>query len=437
MSSSLWVQGGRVIDPGTGTDEVKDLFIHEGRMVEDGAVNRDTCTVVDARDKLVTPGFWDIHVHLREPGGEAQETIETGSLSAARGGFTRIVAMPNTVPAIDSAQLVRDVEEKGLAAGHCGVVTSACITMGRAGQVVADLPALAAAGAVAFTDDGCTVMDDDVMRRAMEIAQKLNIPVMDHAQDSLLEQQGVMHAGEASARFGLPGIPSEAEATIVARDIRLAEETGCHLHIQHVTAKESVTLIRDAMQRGVHVSGEASPHHLVLTDEDIDPANASFKMNPPLRTAADRDALRAGVTDHSLAVLATDHAPHTAEAKARGFLHGPFGVLGLETAIGLTYDVLVQHGSLSLSDWVSRWTTAPAKALLLPPPSLQCGQPADLSVLDLRTPWTVNASSFASKSRNTPFDGWTLNARAVTTCLGGKLTWVQENSLVRPPASAG
>ena len=437
MSTAIWIQGGRVIDPATQTDEVTDLYIRDGVIVDATMFDTSSCHIIYAQGRLVTPGFWDIHVHLREPGGEAQETIETGSKSAAQGGFTSIVAMPNTVPAIDSPALVRDVLSKGEAAGHCHVMTSACITQGRAGNTVADLAALASAGAVAFTDDGCTVPDDDVMRSAMDIARELNIPIMDHAQHAGMEQNGVMHEGVASAKFGLPGIPSEAEALIVERDIRLAEETGCQLHIQHVTAKESVTLIQDAKRRGVRVSGEASPHHLALADTDVDPMDARFKMNPPLRSTADRDALRAAVVDHTLEVLATDHAPHTHEAKAKGFLEAPFGVIGLETAIGLTYSILVQSGRLTVGEWVERWTIGPAQALNLSPPSLAPGQPADVLVMDNVDPWTVDASSFVSKSRNTPFHGWELVGRPMVTLFHGRITWVRHKTLVRCSASIG
>lgn len=422
-SSPLLIEHGCLLDPATRRERIADVYLAGGRIADRPEPLPPDCRRIDARGLVVVPGFWDLHVHLREPGDEAAETITSGSEAAARGGFTTIVAMPNTRPAIDIPERVADVLDKGRRAGFTHVLTTACITRGREGRTLAPLSELADAGAVAFTDDGSTVPSTSLMRRAMELARDLGRPILDHAQDPALERRGVMHDGPAARRFGLPGIPSQAESDIVRRDAELAEATGCPTHIQHVTAAASLPILADAQARGVPLTAELSPHHLALCDEDIDPDNASFKMNPPLRTAADRRALTRALLDGVLQVFATDHAPHTREAKERGFLHGPFGVLGLETAIGVTYTLLVQTGRMSPLDWVHCWTAAPARVLGREPPSLTIGRPADLALLDLHSPWRVDPEQFASRSRNTPFAGWDLRGRCLLTVCEGKITW--------------
>jgi dihydroorotase len=287
------------------------------------------------------------------------------------------------------------------------------------------LAELAAAGACAFTDDGSTVPNENLMRWAMERAAGLSRPILDHAQRPDLEKQGVMHEGKWSARWGLPGIPSAAEYPIVERDIRLSFETGCRVHIQHVSTAESVDLLRRARAEGLPVSGEVTPHHLALTDADVRPDDARRKMNPPLRAEADRAALARAVEEGVLSVLATDHAPHTAMAKAHGFREAPFGVIGLETAIGVTYTRLVINGRMNALDWAYRWTVGPARVLGLPEPTLAPGAPADLVLLDLDSEWTISAEAFASKSRNTPFEGWRVRGRAVRTLLSGRTVFME------------
>ena len=424
MKDRMLIQGGRLIDPARGIDELGDLFVVDGHIDQVPEPLPSGTRVLDARGHLVTPGFWDVHVHFREPGGEAQETIRTGSAAAVRGGFTCVVMMPNTQPALDTPEWVRRVLEEGARHRLCRVLTTGCLTHGRAGTEVADLAALREAGAVAFTDDGCTVQDDAVMEAAMRQAAALNCPVMDHAQDRNMEKQGVMHEGAVSRRLGLPGIPSEAEARIVARDLLLAERTGCHLHVQHVTSAAATELIREARMRGVPVTAEVSPHHLALCDEDVDVNRPdAYKMNPPLRTAQDREALRRGCVEGVLDVFATDHAPHTAEAKALGFLEAPFGVLGLETAVGVTYTQLVRTGRMSVMEWISRWTCTPAGVLGLAAPSLAAGAVADVVVLDTATEWRVEAARFASRSQNTSFEGWPLYGRARWTVFEGRIVW--------------
>lgn len=423
MSALIYIRGGRLIDPSAGTDEIRDLFIKDGVITNTPAAVPPGADVIDAGGLVVVPGLIDLHVHLREPGGEDAEIIETGSRAAARGGFTTIVAMPNTKPPLDTPERVAFVKKRGEEIGLVRVIPSACITAGRDGRDVADLKALAAAGAGVFTDDGSTVSSDETMTRAMTLAAALNMTIMDHAQDRAMEKNGVMHEGEFSKHWKLPGIPSEAEVRIIRRDIDLARRTGCAVHIQHVSTKEGVALIRDARTRGLKVSGELTPHHLALTDADVKADNANFKMNPPLRSADDREALVRGVVDGSLQTLATDHAPHTAAAKARGFLQAPFGIVGLETAVGVTFTELVVTGLMDLGTWVQRWTTGPAHVLGLPDPDLKPGAPASIVLLDLGAKWTVRAREFVSKSRNTPFEGRELTGRAVRTIHRGKTVW--------------
>ena len=422
MKDCFYIRGGRVLDPARGQDAVGDLCIQKGVIVPCPARVPPGARVIDAAGCGGVPGFIDLHVHLREPGNEAAETVATGTRAAARGGFTTIVAMPNTRPALDSPAEIRALAKRA-AGGFARVLPAPCLTHGREGLELADIDALATAGAVALTDDGATVADDALMAEAMRRAARANLPVCDHALDPVLAGKGVMHEGEWSRKWGLPGIPSEAESRTVARDIRLAEAAGCALHIQHVSAAESVQLIREAVRRGVRVTAEATPHHLALTDADVRPEDARFKMNPPLRGEADRIVLLEAVADGTLTTLATDHAPHTAAAKAKGFVEAPFGVIGLETAIGVTYAILVKSGRISLADWVRRWTTGPARVLGRPAPSLAVGAPADVAVLNLTDEWTVRADDFVSLSRNTPFEGWRLTGRAMATFCGGKQTW--------------
>lgn len=423
MSRTTWIKGAHIVDPATGQNEVGDLFFEAGRLAPVPTVLPAECEIVDGIGKVAVPGLWDIHVHLREPGFEAAETVETGSQAAAHGGFTTIVAMPNTRPALDTPERVQEIIEKGKRAGHVRVLTTACITRDRAGRELAPLAELADAGAVAFTDDGCTVPAADLMEQAMIKARELDRIIMDHAQDHAYELKGVMHEGEFSAKYGIPGIPTIAETSIIRRDAELSERTGAHTHIQHITAGKSMDILREFQARGVPITGEVSPHHLALCDADIDPNDANYKMNPPLRSATDRDLLTTGLLDGTAAIFATDHAPHPTAAKQKGWINGPFGVLGLETAVGITYTLLVKTGRLPLLDWVARWTSHPAAILGLPIPSLSTGQPADLVLLDLNREWRVEPKQFLSRSRNTPFGGWDLTGCATRTWLKGTTTW--------------
>lgn len=409
-----------MLDPATGEHAAGDLFITDGRIVD---APPDDARTFDASGLTIMPGLIDVHVHFREPGNEQAETIESGSRAAARGGFTSVVTMPNTQPSVDTSEQVAYALQQGAATDKVNILPSACITTERRGGSLADLQALAAAGAVAFTDDGSTVSDDALMRSAMERAATLGIPVMDHALDPAIAGNGVLHDGDAARRLNLPGIPSEAEDTIVARDIELAAATGCAMHIQHVTSGPAARMIAEAAARGLPVTGEATPHHLALSDADILSDDGNFKMNPPLRSPADREALIEEVLTGGLAVLATDHAPHLASLKARGIRKAPFGVVGLETALGITYRLLVIERGLSPVEWLRRWTQAPAALLGRPCPSLAPGAPADIVLADLASEWTVDPSTFLSQSRNTPFAGHHCQGQAMLTLKAGRITW--------------
>lgn len=422
MTANTWLlEDGRVVDPAAGRDKVESLYVCNGRIAPLPSAVPASVPRLNVSGMIVAPGLIDLHVHFRDPGDAAAETVESGSRAAARGGFTTVVTMPNTKPPTDNAELIKRAIALGSQAGCVRLLPAGCLTKGREGREVADLRAMQRAGAAAFTDDGSTVADDRVLEQAMRLAAELGVPVMDHALDPAAS--GVMHEGESSARLGLPGIPACAETRIVERDLRLCAATGCALHIQHVSCRDSVELIRSAQRRGLPVTGEATPHHLTLTDADVSDGNTNLKMNPPLRSARDRDALLEGVADGTLQALATDHAPHTSAAKAGGFLRAPFGVVGLETAAAVTYSALVKSGLMTLTEWLRRWTAGPAAVLGRAVPSLAPGQAADILVFDPNLTWTVQASRFASKSGNSPFDGWALTGRPLLTLHEGRMTW--------------
>ncbi len=420
MKNSWHIKGGRVVDPANGRDEIADLCVSGGVICSSVDELPANAGVIDASGLVVVPGLIDIHSHLRGPGEEAAETVETGATAAARGGFTTVVAMPNTRPAIDSPDLITETMRRGRDCGRAHVLVAGCISRGRAGKELADLAGMRDAGAVAFTDDGATVADQGLMRAAMASAASLDVPIMDHALEAC---DGVMHEGEVSRSLGLAGIPREAETRVVARDIELARETGCRIHIQHISARETVDLVSDANAAGVQVTCELTPHHLSLVDQDIDGSNTSFKVSPPLRTTADRLALQNAAAAGVIRAFATDHAPHTDEAKSVGFVDAPSGMIGLETAIGVTYTTAVASGLMDLRQWLEMWTTGPASVLSLPTPGLSSGQAADIGILDLDTEWVARADQFVSRSRNSPYCGRTLKGRAMWTLCDGRLTW--------------
>ncbi len=426
--SSLLIRGGRVVDPSQGLDRAADVLILDGRVqaVAPGAEAPEDTPVLDAEGLVVCPGLIDVHVHLREPGQEHKETIQSGALAAAAGGFTAICAMPNTDPPIDTPATVGYVRAEGARAGGARVYPVGTISRGRVGKHLTDVGALVDAGAVAITDDGSPIMDSGLMRLALEYAQAFGIPVADHPEDLGLSRDGVMNEGVVSARLGLPGKPNSSEDAHILRNLLVAEETGGHIHLQHVSTRLGVEAIRQAKARGVRVTAEASPHHLLLTEEAVEGYDTDAKMNPPLRTQADVDAVRRAVQDGTLDTIATDHAPHHADEKAAPFAEAPFGIVGLETALGLMLTHVVGAGILDLPTLIERMSTAPARAFGLAGGSLAVGAPGDVTLIDLGRTWLVDPREFTSKSRNTPFAGWELTGRAHATVVGGRVVWSAE-----------
>lgn len=418
----LLIRGGRVLDPARGVDRTADVLVEDGRIA---AVDRHLTPhghrTVDAGDLIVAPGLVDMHAHLRDPGQTHKEDIASGTAAAVRGGFTAVACMANTSPPIDHPVTVEYVISRAQKSGACRVFPIAAITKGLAGQELAPIGALASAGAVALSDDGAAVANAGLLRRAMRYATMVDLPVIEHCEDAALSNGGVMHEGAWSTVLGLRGIPAVSEEAIVARDLLLAEATGARLHVAHASTAGSVRLIRDAKRRGVRVTAEVTPHHLVLTDEAVVGFDAGMKMNPPLRGSDDVAALREGLADGTIDAIATDHAPHAPEEKMVEFDAAPFGVVGLETALGVIWTALVGPGLLSPAQAIRAMSTAPAAILKVPGGGLTPGAPADLVVIDPARRWTVDARAFASKSRNTPFGGWELQGRAVATIVGGEI----------------
>jgi dihydroorotase len=380
--------------------------------------------VLDAHGAVIAPGLVDLHAHLREPGQANKETIETGTRAAAAGGFTSIACMPNTDPVVDTAAWVEWVRHRGEAAGHCNVLPIAAVTMAQKGEQLAPLDALAQAGAVAFSDDGHPIASAAVMRRALEYARPTGLPIICHEEDPSLKGDGVMHEGFTATRLGLRGIPGAAESVMCRRDADLSELTGGRVHLAHLSAAASFDALRDAKRRGLAVTGETCPHYWVLTDESVGDYDTHAKMNPPLRSEADREACIAAIADGTIDCFSTDHAPHTADEKSRPFTDAPFGIVGLETALALTITHLVAPGHLTLARALERWTDAPRRAFRLPEVTLEPGSQADLVLFDPAAEWTVEPEAFFSKGRNTPFAGWQLRGRVLATMLLGRFTHV-------------
>ncbi|MED4585930.1 dihydroorotase [Brevibacillus choshinensis] len=401
-----------------------EVLVEEGRIVAMGeSIQRDGHDWVDCKGGLISAGLIDVHVHLREPGFEHKETIETGAKAAARGGFTTICCMPNTRPSIDSVETVTYILDKAHEAGMARVIPYGAITVRQLGKELTDFAGLKEAGIFALTDDGVGVQSTAMMKKAMQAAQELGISIVAHCEDDdLLIPGAALHDGEVAKRHGLPGIPSESESIHVGRDILLAEQTGVHYHVCHISAKESVRLVRDGKRAGVNVTCEVTPHHLLLCDEDI-PENldTNWKMNPPLRSREDRAALIAGLKDGTIDMIATDHAPHSAEEKANGINRAPFGIVGSETAFPLLYTHFVQTGELTLKELIELLTIKPAAAFGLPYGRLEVGAVADLTVIDLETERTIDPTTFASKGTNTPFTGWACKGWPILTLVDGKI----------------
>lgn len=428
----LVVSGGRIIDPALGFGRLGHVFIKDGLIVKietnSPAVDRQLRSLgedqqVDATGMLVVPGLIDIHVHLREPGKEGAETVLTGCQAAAAGGFTSICCMPNTEPRIDNQETVKFVQDRAQNADARVYVVGA-ITKALAGKELAEIGDLVKMGAVAITDDGFYVQNGEIMRRALEYAGMFNIPVMQHAEDQELCAGGVMNESFQSTRLGMKGAPAVAEEVAVQRDIALCRMTGSRLHIQHVTTRGAVRAIREAKAEGVRVTAEAAPHHLVLTDEEIGKAfDTNLRVNPPLRTATDREALIEGLVDGTIDCIASDHAPHSVEEKDCEFDRAPPGVIGLETTLGIVKTYIIDKGYLSWADAIRKMTVNPARILGLPGGSLAEGSPADIAIIDPDKKWKVNPGKFRSRSRNTPFSGYQLSGRVDKTILGGRIVF--------------
>jgi dihydroorotase len=421
----ILIRGGRVLDPSRGTDEVTDLLVAEGKVQALGRdLGRpDDALVVEAGGKVVAPGLIDLHVHLREPGQEDVETVATGAMAAAAGGFSAVCAMPNTDPVTDNQAAVGFIVSQAQRAAKARVYPIGAVSLGQKGQQLAEFGELVGAGAVAVSDDGKPVASSHLMRTALEYARTFGIPVADHCEESTLSAGGAMHEGLVSTRLGLKGIPAAAEEIMVARDILLAELTGGQVHLCHMSTRGSVELIRRAKEQGLRVTAEACPHHFTLTHEACEGYNTNAKMNPPLREPADREAIRLALRDGTIDVICTDHAPHHYDAKEREFDDAPNGIIGLETALGLAVTELVETGLLSLPDLVTRMSVMPARIFNLPGGTLAPGASADIVVLDPAVAWTVRPEEFFSKSRNTPFAGRRLKGRAETTIVRGQVVF--------------
>ncbi|KAB2645660.1 MAG: dihydroorotase [Verrucomicrobia bacterium] len=420
------LKSGRIIDPANRRDEIGDLLIVDGRIAEPSEVRdlKSEISEIDCAGLVIAPGLIDLHVHLREPGQSAKETIASGAKAAAAGGFTSIVCMPNTSPSIDSPSVVTWILEKAKAEACVNIFPTGAITKGIAGEELAPIGSMFKAGIVALTDDGRCIQNHEVMRRALEYAGMFGLTVMDHCQDYNLVGKGVMHEGAVSTALGLPGWPAAGEEIIVQRNALLAELTGTPIHCQHLSSGGSVRLLREARARGVKLSGEICPHHIALTDESVRGFDTNFKMNPPLRTQRDIDLLIEGVADGTITVLASDHAPHCAYEKEVEFDLAPFGILGLETELGLFLDILVhKKKAISLARLIEMFTTEPARLLRLDRGTLSVGAPADVTIIDPGLEWTVDKEQSFSRSRNTPFHGWELKGRAVRTIVAGETVW--------------
>ncbi len=424
----LLMKGGRIIDPANGRDGAFDLLIEDGRIARVGRdLPVDGAEVLEIKPGwIVAPGLIDIHVHLREPGQEHKETVATGTAAAVAGGFTAVACMPNTDPVNDHAGITQFILKKAAEAGLARVYPIGAVSIGSAGERLAELGEQKAAGCVAFTDDGRPVATALLMRRALEYAGMLGVPVIDHCEDPSLKGDGVAHEGYYASQLGLRGIPGEAESIMVERDVSLAELANAHVHIAHMSARQSLRAVRAGKARGVRVTCEVSPHHFTLTDEALDGAvkyDTNLKMNPPLRAAADRDAMLEGLADGSIDVIATDHAPHHADEKMVEFDRAPFGIVGLETAVSIVFDRLVHAGRIPLRRMIELLSVNPAAVMHLPGGALTEGAAADITILDPDAAVTVRAATLKSKSKNMPFEGWQMRGGVAATIVGGKVRY--------------
>ena len=426
----LLLKGGKLVDPSQNLNSVGDLLIADGKIAGIGGsiAGPEDAEVVDCDGLIVSPGFIDVHCHLREPGREDVETIATGARAAAAGGFTAVCAMPNTDPVTDNQAAVGFIVRQAQRAAAARVYPIGAISVGQNGEALAEFGEMVGAGAVAVSDDGRPVASAQLMRTALEYARTFKIPVIDHCEEPTLSAGGAMNEGIVSAQLGLKGIPAEAEEIMVIRDILLARLTGGHVHLAHMSTKGSVELIRWGKDRGIRVTAEVCPHHLSLTEESVRGYETNAKMNPPLRTAKDVEALREAVKDGTIDLIATDHAPHHYDEKEREFADAPNGIVGLETALAVVVTNLVEKGGLSFSDLVDRMACSPARLFNLPGGSLKRGAIADLTVFDPSERWKVDPSKFLSKGRNSPYTGMTLVGRAACTIVAGSVVYRSGNS---------
>jgi len=423
--SSLLIRAGHVISPEDQLDGVLDVLVEDGLIRQIAPqISVAAGEILEAAGKVVSPGFVDIHVHLREPGGEISETLETGLTAAVTGGFTAVCPMPNTKPIIDRPELVRAMIDKAQRIGLARVFPIAAVSMASQGESLTDFRALAAAGAVAFSDDGRPVKTAGILKRALEAVRELNVPLMDHCEDPSLSASGVINEGPVSSQLKVRGIPSTSEDVCVARDLIVAESVGARLHVCHVSSARSIELIRLGKRRGVRVTCEATPHHFTLTDQAVLEQGANAKVNPPLRSAQDVEAVVAGLQDGTIDAIASDHAPHAPELKARPLgSDAPFGLIGLETSLGLALTRLVHTGRISMWHLVSLMSTNPARIVNQPYGRLGVGAPADITIFDPQLEWTYQTATGRSKSRNSPFDGWKLKGAVVATLVGGRVVY--------------
>ena len=423
----ILIAGGRVIDPANRRDAVLNLLIEGGRIAEVASPGAHPAPaadrVLDARGKIVCPGFVDLHVHLREPGREDMETIATGTRAAARGGFTSVCCMANTNPVNDNQSVTDFIIDHARRDGVVNVFPIGAVTKGMKGEELAEIGELVGAGCIAISDDGKPVMNAELMRRALEYATLFGIPVIQHAEDEHLTGKGVMHEGKVSTELGFKGIPAASEAVIVARDLLLAELTGSHYHVAHVSTAEAVQLVREAKAKGTHVTCEVAPHHFALSDEAVMSFDTNAKMSPPLRSSRHVEGVKAGLRDGTIDAIATDHAPHVIQDKEVEFDYAANGIIGLETAFGLTITTLVEGGVLTLPQAVARLTSDPCRIFRLPKGTLSEGADADVTIVDPTREWTYDVRQSASKARNSPFNGWKLRGQVLATIVGGKVVW--------------
>src|SRR5438067_5844679 len=426
MMRATIIRNGRIIDPANERNEIGDLVIANGRIAEQSAIRNQKSAIqeIDATNLIVAPGLIDIHVHLREPGFAHKETIASGARAAAAGGFTTVICMPNTSPIADNPSTITWIKERAARAACVNVLPTGAISKNISGEELAPIGSLAQAGVVAITDDGHCIQNHELMRRAVEYARMVDVPVLDHCQDYNLVGNGVVNEGEWSTLLGLPGWPAAGEEAMVMRNILLAELCDHHIHCQHISAAGSVRLIREARGRGVKISGEVCPHHVALTDAAIQNFDTNCKMNPPLRTQWDIDAVIEGIADGTLTILCSDHAPHAAFEKEVEFDQAPFGIVGLETELGLFIDILVhKRKAISINRLIEMFTLEPARLLKIEVGTLSIGVKADITLIDPEMEWRAKTSASLSLSRNTPFGGWKLKGRAARTIVGGETVW--------------